>query len=87
MFGFSGSKITGLYGRASYLRKRGGYTVRTGKRASDFKHEGHFRSERGVKKLVAAAPTVSQRIVVFGRAAAPCAGRYAAPHSIRSLTS
>ena len=39
----------------------------TGKRASDFKHEGRFRSERGVKNMAAAVPVGSRPEAVFGR--------------------
>ena len=58
-------KSRGLTGGPPTCANAGCRIARTGKRASDFKHEGRFRSERGVKNLAVAAATESWHIAVF----------------------
>ena len=65
VFELSGSNITGPHRQASHLRKRGCHIARTENRASDFKHEGRFRSEMGVKNLFVATLIGGRRMALF----------------------
>ena len=84
---FRARKSRGFTGGLSTCANAGCHTARAAKRASDFKHEGRFRSERGCKMQFlrkAAARRASARFPATSR---PCTSRQTALRPLRSHTS